>query len=212
MNFKEARNYDSFGSGKNKLERAYVALAQNFPDYGFSETERPSPEQLGGFIRASRPVGFPICRPLMERIVSYDFSLCEDPAGYEQPVTALIEFVNGPEHIKTRYDPENTEFSLWSDTDVYLLNRGGGSGTCLLRFLPICTLKLEIKGIFNIADLQTLQVETLDLRGCGRLRLKRAVSMPRLRRIHIRPGQIDRRVLKRWIQSEIRFVVLEEER
>jgi len=208
MNFKEARTYDALGRRKNKFERTYVTLVANFPDYDFSEEKRPSPAELAKFIRASRAIGFPTCRSLMERIVSYDFAVRSDLADYEQVAAALVEFNNGgPRQTKVRYDAENAEFSLWADTDVHLLNPNGGSHTCLLRFLPIRTLKLDVRGLFDIADLHTLQVETIDLRGCRRLRLKRAVSLPSLRQIHIRPGQIDPRVLKRWIQSEVRFAV-----
>ena len=82
-----------------------------------------------------------------------------------------------------------------------------GSNQCLLRFMPFRSLKAVVEGRIDLGDFQGLQVETLDLCACETLVMNDHVDLPLLRRVIIRPGQIDPIELRNLIRSNERFEI-----
>lgn len=208
LNFREAlahppaADYEQF---------EYIDFARAFPDFAFTNRSRPTTTNLVSFYRRAREIS-PNCGPLMERIASYDFAARRDKSSYVQVVGALLEYLNGgKDHLIIAHAPKNSSLFLWSDRAASLLiPSGSGSGECLLRFLPFRTLKLDITGQLNLSDLQLLPIESLDLRECGNVVLHKPVSLPRLREIHIRSGQIEPKTLRRRIQTTERLQIIED--
>ncbi|MDP0490230.1 MAG: serine/threonine-protein kinase [Verrucomicrobiota bacterium JB023] len=170
----------------------YLALAEAFPHYSYNSAHRPSPAELASFIRQARLIT-PHRGPLMERILSYDFSLRShrDP----EPVLALIEYLNGgSEQCRTTY--QDRTLTIESKGDLHLrLAPGSGSGDCILKYLAVRDLRLSVAGCFNVTQLSRLPLKTLDLSQCPNLRLRRPVVLPLLKSMKIPPQPIS---TKEW--------------
>jgi len=207
LNFREALNHPP--PPKHKLFH-YTILAKTFPKFAFTEYLRPTPEQFTEVFRKAREIDRNY-GPLMERIVSYDFAVSPRPPSDQATILAgLVEYLNGgPDHIICSYNPNHASFYLWSDQPIrLLLPSGSGSGECILHYLPIRSLKLEITGPFDLADLNGLSIESLDIHKSGPVFLRKPASLTLLREIRIRPGQIDPASLHRWIRTSKKLEIV----
>ncbi|MEP4077270.1 serine/threonine protein kinase [Haloferula sp.] len=195
----------------NHFHSRYLRFAEAFPDFAFSSGNRPSPKKLVTFFRRARTIDSK-SPALMERILSYDFATRRDHSFDDQILGAFLENLNGgKEHLSASYDQDKSSYLIRSSRNTRLIvpPNTGASGECVLRFLHFRTLKLEISGNFSIADLQLLPIEVLDLRDCDNLSIDQAVSLPRLREIHLRPGQVDKDLLRRRIQTSEPLQIVE---
>jgi serine/threonine-protein kinase len=191
----------------------YLLFAEAFPDFDFTEEHRPTVEQLTRFLRLAREIN-PTRQALMERIVAYDFAARSDKGAYAPVVEALLEYVNeekGDLILEHNLDEstlvvragENIRYAVWDKW---------GSNDCLLRFLPIRSLKPVVEDRFYLGDLEALQIEMLDLRECESVIINHPVDLPLLRTVYIRPGQIDRKRLRNSIKTNERVEIISEER
>ena len=71
----------------------------------------------------------------------------------------------------------------------------------MLRFTSIQSLKLDIAGRFYLSHLQALPIESLDLSKCQKVILNKPVSLPFLREVRIRKGQLDIARLKNLVHT-----------
>jgi len=197
---------------KGSALQDYLLYAEAFPEFAFSEEQRPTVSQLAGFLRRAYELN-PKRQALMERIVAYDYAAREHTVDYAPVVMALLAFVNGlPEDaaIELHYRSEASLLILSSPATVRLtILDEWASQECMLRFIPARSLNVEVKGAFHLVDCQGLQVEALDVSGCGTLILDDPVALPLLRRLIIRPGQADPGRVRGLIQSKEPFEVVE---
>jgi Protein kinase domain len=189
----------------------FLKLAKAFPQFEFGEKSRPSIKQFSGFLRQARELD-PRRDSLVERMVSYDFTVRGDKTSYSEVVGAMIEYLNKRAgHLSLVHDAAKSSCFLKSDKPVQLLIQPpSGSGQSFLHFLPFNSLKLEIAGKFDLSELHGLAVESLDLRGCSGIELGKTVSLPRLRELLIRPGQLPSAKISRLIKSSGRIEIIED--
>ncbi len=186
----------------------YLLFAKAFPSFNFSEEERPSIDQLAGFLQQAREIKSNR-QAFIERVVAYDHAARGDKEGYAPVVVGLLEYVNGAGTFVLRQEKESHSLIVSSEQEIRLRVRDPwASKESLLRFLPFRNLELRIGGHFNLADLNGLPIETLDLRGCNDTVIFRLVSLPRLRKLTIRAGQIDPARLREFIDANHRFEII----
>ncbi|MDF7798621.1 serine/threonine-protein kinase [Pontiellaceae bacterium B1224] len=187
----------------------YLLFAKAFPDFDFTENKRPTVGQLTEFLIQARNIN-PNRQALMERIVAYDYAARKDKGAYAPVVEALLEYVNerkGALVLEHSMDEsllvvrarDNIRFVIWDKW---------GSNNCLLRFLPVRSLKPVVDDRFYLGDLQSLHIETLDLTECDSVMINHAVDLPFLRTVYLRPGQSGEKILRTSIRSNERFDVI----
>ena len=188
----------------------YLQFAQAFPEFDFSEENRPTIDQLIRFLDHARQLN-PRRQALMERIVAYDFALRRDKDACSPVIEALLDYKNGTEGVADLfYNAEESALILRSDQEVRLSVLGEyGSNECLLRFLPFRSLKLKVAGPIYLFDLQSLQIESLDLRNCENVVINNKVDLPLLRKVYIRSGQINAQMLREAINANERYEIVE---
>jgi hypothetical protein len=184
--------------------RNYIKFAEAFPEFDFTRSKRPSIAQLTDFFRQSRLIDSRL-GVHFERVLAYDAATRVDYAGYDSVVEAYLQYRHGgPEHFTLSLDGDTSSLSLWSDQLVRL---NGQYGECLLRFLSFRYLKLDIAGKFELSDLNGLPIESLDLSRCQRAELSKAVVLPQLKEMVIRPGQFSEERLRRLIRTTEAFEI-----
>jgi hypothetical protein len=187
----------------------YLLFAKAFPDFNFTEKRRPTVEQLSGFLLKAREIN-PNRKALMERMVAYDFAARTDKEGYAPVVEALLEYVNekkGDLHLEHQLDESSLVVRAGNNFRFVIWDKWG-SNDCLLRFLAIRSLKPVVDDRFYLGDLQSLQIETLDLSDCEEVVINHPVNLPLLRTLYIRPGQVDAQTLHKSILSNDRFAII----
>jgi serine/threonine-protein kinase len=189
----------------------YLLLAQAFPEFDFSEERRPSVAQLTRFLQEAIKLNANR-RALMERIVAYDIAVRNDKDGYVPVVEALLRYLNEQKEsgLSLAYNPAESALLLRADQDERLAAWDVWcSNECLLRFLTFRSLIAEAAGRFYLGDLERLQIEALDLRGCAQVVINHAVELPLLRQVTVRPGQIAPEILRKSIHANERFEIVE---
>ena len=187
----------------------YLLLAEAFPAFDFSEERRPSIQQMTGFLRQALAIN-PNRQALLERMVAYDFAARGGEGDYIPVVAALLDYVRGEKGTAMLHlDPEESRLTLRAGQSIRLaIWDKWGSNECLLRFLPFRALKVVVPDRFFPGDLQNLHIETLDLSECKTLVFNHPVDLPLLRKVVIRPGQIEPQVLRESIHANARFEVV----
>ena len=189
----------------------YQQIAKVAPDFAFDHQTRPTPTTLADFLRRLAKIN-PDRAPLMERLISYDLQTRNDFEGYHQVLSAILAYRNPrwSEDDGFNYDPSIQSLELQSKEGLLLLiPAGGGSGRCLLRLIPIRELRLKIAGPLELSNLNYLALEPLDLRHCPNTTVKQAVFLPTLKEIHIKKGQLSKKLLKVAFRSLTPFQVIE---
>lgn len=187
----------------------YLLLAEAFPAFNFTESHRPTVEQLTEFLQEAREIN-PNRKALMERIVAYDHAVRGRVDDYRPVVEALVSYVDNNASSISEFSQDGSTLLLrWQGNIRLTIWDKWGSNECLLRFLNFRTLKMEVEGRFYPGDLQNLPVETLDLSGCQTLVFNHTVDLPLLRRLIIRPGQITPAELRASIHSNEPFEIVE---
>jgi hypothetical protein len=207
LNFKEAL--------MNPLEEGdklddFRVFTDAFPYFDYTEDHRPDTDALVDFLRQAAILN-PKRAGLMECIVAYDAATRPGHADYAPVVEALIDYLNirRGRGVSLQYNPEVPSLVLTAEGAARVLSEYRWSlNECLLRFLPLRSLKIE-SGKFFVSDLHRLHVETLDLRGCERLIFKNKVDLPVLHRVLIRRGQIDPEKLREQINAHGPFEIVE---
>ncbi|MEP2774688.1 MAG: serine/threonine-protein kinase [Luteolibacter sp.] len=187
--------------------RKHIQFAEAFPDFDFTSEKRPSIEQLVDLFGRGRQIE-PRLWVHFERVIAYDAATRKDHAGYDSVVEAFLQYRHsGAERFKLSLDAGSSSLSLWSDQSVRL---SGQYGECLLRFLPFRSLGLDVSGRVELADLDGLPIESLDISRCELAALNKPFSLPQLKRVVLRPGQLSEQKLRQVIQSNGRFEIVEE--
>jgi serine/threonine-protein kinase len=184
----------------------FIQFAEAFPEFNFSQTNRPSLEQLTDYFQQARLLN-PAHSWHMERVLAYDYAARPDKRGYAPVVEAVLQYGHGgPEHLKLSYYERTSVLSIWSDRDVRLM-LSSRHGPCLLRFLPFRFLELDIAGTFPVSDLEGLPIESLDISRCPKVDLGHPVTLPQLRRLIVKTGQSTEKILRNKIRSNEPYVI-----
>lgn len=199
---------------KGSVLQDYLLYAEAFPEFAFSEEQRPTVSQLADFLKRAYALN-PARQALMERIVAYDYAAREHTEDYSPVVAALLAFVNGlsdDNAMDLHYQPETSFVRLHAPVPVRLaIWDEWASQECLLRFIPARSLKVGVKGAFHLVDCRGLQVEVLDVSACETLIMDDPVALPLLRRVIIRQGQADPARFRGVIRSNERFELVEKD-
>ncbi len=180
----------------------YILFAQAFPDFDFSSQKRPSIAQLVDFFKQVRQIDDRLGGHF-ERVLAYDVVTRKSREGYEAVLEAFLQYrYGGSDHFTLALDTKSSSLSLWSDQLVRL---NGQYGRGLLRFLSFSSLTLNFERRFPLSDLNGLLIESLDLSQCQEAILNKAVSLPALKVIVCRPGQLTETQLRSMIQSNESF-------
>jgi hypothetical protein len=149
---------------------------------------------------------------MIERIISYDHAARAEHDDYQTVVAALLSFVNpGWPEQGFIYQANEGSLELQADADLKLVvPPRGGSGTCLLRFIPVRSLRLAVAGQFDISQLSEMDLQVLDLRDSPQAVITRPILLPVLRVIHVRAGQFPDGLLLREIQSSVPIQINEQ--
>jgi serine/threonine-protein kinase len=207
LNYKAALTRNPVVASTRQYEN-YIHLIRGFPSFDFSRHKRPDLNQLAGFLREARLVDGTQAANL-ERVLSYDYDARKNKDGYAPVVEAFLQYkYGGPEHLTLTFDADAATLSLWSDGLVSLVGQAG-YGKCLLRFLSFRFLKLDIAGYFSLSDLDGLPIESLDLSRCQQVDLKNSVSLPQLKKMIVRPGQLAAATLREQIRTNDPFTIIE---
>jgi len=198
-------------AGKKEPYADYLAIARSDRGFRFTRTMRPPPVLLAHLIRNTAAAN-PAREALMERIVSYDAAVREGHDGYEEVVAALLGYVNpGWSATGFQYDAKEGRLELRADSELRLVvPSAGGSGNCLLRFVPVRSLRLAGTGRVDLAQLAQLDLQVLDLRDCQQAVITKPLLLPVLRVIHVRAGQFPEGQLLREIHSSVPIQINEQ--
>jgi len=210
LNFHAAMHWPRT-SAEKKPYADHLAIVKTDPGFRFTRTMRPPPSLLAHLIRSTAAAN-PAREALLERIISYDAAVREGHVGYEEVVGALLAYVNpGWPAQGFIYQANEGSLELRADAGLRLVvPPNGGSGTCLLRFLPVRTLRLTVAGPIELSHLAGMNLHTLDLRDSPQSVISKPLLLPALRVIHVRPGQFSAGLLLRQIQSSAPIQIIEE--
>lgn len=188
----------------------YREIAVIAPDFAFTRQVRPTATQLAAFLRAA--VAAKPMRPQMaERIISYDHAARAEHDHYQIVVSALLAFVNpGWPEQGFVYQESGETLELRANSSLNLVVPPiGGSGSCLLRFLPIRSLRFVGTGRIDLSQLDQMDVQVLDLRDSPEAVITQPTLLPLLREIRVRPGQFPAGLLPLLIRSAQPVAIIE---
>ena len=189
----------------------YRDIAVIAPDFAFTRQVRPTATQLAAFLHAV-VAAKPMRPQMIERIISYDHAARAEHDNYQVVVASLLAFVNpGWSEQGFIYQSNEGSLELRADGDLKLVvPPRGGSGTCLLRFIPVRSLRLAVAGRVDISQLSGMDLQVLDLRDSPQAVITRPLLLPVLRVIRVREGQFPAGQLLREIQSSVPIQINEQ--
>lgn len=202
LNFQGALELSDPEELDKSWNRAVYELAKAFPGYAFSQRGRPTPEQLTAYVEKAHELA-PNLLGHVERVLVYDHVTRRGGL----PVTSFIAFLkmvnDRAGEFSVEYDREGKILSIYSNRDIYTVGPlgKGGSGESLLRFITVDRLVLKCGGRFDIHELDGQPVQVLDISGCSKAVLNDTVSLPALKEVVIRKGQITEEKLGQYIRS-----------
>ncbi|TWT68934.1 serine/threonine protein kinase [Crateriforma conspicua] len=190
----------------------YLLFAEAFPEFDFSEHDRPTISQLTHCFQQAYQLN-PNRRALLERIAAYDHTTRDGADDYTPVVKALLSYINGfPDDsgFQLNFDAERSSLHFRCDAAIRLaVWNDWGSNDCVLRFLPFRSLSIDSAGPLFLHDLSGLQVERLDLSDCQTLVANQQVQLPQLRQIIVPDGFVDSDSLVKQIRSNQRIDVID---
>jgi serine/threonine-protein kinase len=206
LNFKQAlKGARVQGSDlSNNIRR----VAEAFPEFDYTEEKRPDAETFVEFLRKARQMR-PGLQGYVERVFVYHHATVSWRKRAPDELAALLEFYNGgPDHCSMLYNMKSDTLSFWSDRpNVVLSASGGGSKRCLLRFIPVRHLSLDVKGTVNLYHLNRMQIESLDLSQCSAVKLPKRLNLPQLKLVRLHKDLPDAEAFKKSIRSNEPFEV-----
>ena len=190
------------------LRYYFVKLADAFPGFDYGSDRRPKVKALSNFFEASKET-LPGRFGFLERVLCYDSASRSDKSRYHLVVASYLRYLNvHDEEIVLEPVQAGASYRLQAEGPLKLISGGGGSLRCVLNYLPIKNLVLEVSQEFRFSELYGLEVRTLDLTGCPDLVLNRPVHLPNITTIKVREGQIDPEALKSLIRTVGDFEVI----
>ena len=208
LDFREALASPAISDGQPLPD--FCEIARIAPDFAFNRSLRPSASQLAGFLHAASAVR-PERGPMIERTISYDVAARKDFTGYPDVVAALFAYANpGWSEAGFQYDSTTKALALSSPIGLRLvISRTGGSGKCLLRFMPVYSLSAAIHGPVDLAGLDQMPIIVLDIHDCPQASFSRELSLPLLSELYVHQGTFDPDELHRRIQTARPFRIIE---
>lgn len=187
------------------------ALARAFPEYSFSREALPSADQIAAVYRWAE-ANWEAGGGYLERTFAYYRTVAKGAGEPEVGLAALLGCLNGGEaHVGLSYVYKQSAMTVWTDREDVRLRVRSDGGECLLRFIPVRTLKVEATGCLNVKELNGLKIRILDLRECREVVLdgERLVRLPYLQTVLLRPGQVSSAALRHRIRSNEPFEIVQ---
>ncbi|SHK09248.1 serine/threonine protein kinase [Rubritalea squalenifaciens DSM 18772] len=209
LNFKGVLEVEGIEHTQSNFTLSLFELAKKFPGYAFSNSRRPTTEQLTDYIRAAGEMK-PDLTAHIERTLYYDHVARENGLPYPAFI-AFLEVVNRhPKTFSSEYEPKTKKLTIQSSENIVTINlaRGGGSGESLFRFIKVNELVLQCQGRYDLHDLDGQSMETINVSGCSTLHLNKTVPLPNLKKIIIREGQISPERLQQFIRSQHQWEII----
>lgn len=186
----------------------FIQFAERFPEYNYTEDKRPTIEELVYYINTVRELNSQHDGHL-ERVLAYDNAARKNNKDYSKVLEAFLQYrYGGPENLTLSFDNDNSTLKLWSNQDISLLGQEY-HWKSLLRFLTFRFLKLEIKGRFQLEDLNGQPIESLDLSQCDDIHLDKSITLPQLRKILLNAEQLENNQYRLLITSHEFFEIVE---
>ena len=142
-------------------------------------------------------------------MLCYDSASRSDKSRYHLVVASYLRYLNvHEEEIVLEPVQAGASYRLQAEGPLKLISGKGGSLRCVLNYLPMRKLVLEVNQEFRFFELYGLEVNTLDLTGCPNLLLTRPVHLPNITTIKVREGQVDPEALKSLVRTVGDFDVI----
>lgn len=183
-------------------------IAELRSEWAFSVESRPSIEQVVEFLRESASMVTKKEMHYLRKTVVYDHTARKDREGYAEAVRAFLKMLNPDwDSGSFRYDEETRELEIGSENS-FGIQVSPGPRT-VVGLLDAKVLRLALQYPSSLALLSGLGFEVLDVRDCE-LDLNVPVSLPALKEVRIREGQVPEEELRKYLRSRIRFEIVEE--
>ncbi|MGJ8673456.1 serine/threonine-protein kinase [Rubritalea sp.] len=191
----------------------YMDYVKAFPEFNFSETKRPSVEQLAHFIREARNIDDKH-GPLMLAILAYDHEARTDKTHYAGVIGAALEFLSQKSHkLSTSYLPKSDQLTISSEKEFTTSNLGKLPTAHILRYLQVDGLVLKIDDSFHLNHLDNTSIKRLDLSHCSDPVMNKQIMIRKLEEIIINNSQKNvkwrQRILTSSSLDEIKITVRE---
>lgn len=190
---------------------AYDRFAKALPEFNFSKEHLPSSQDLVKLIETAGKTE-PDQAAHLERVLAYQFAVNPSMERPHEVVAAYLEYINpeSAETITLNFERETSTLRLNAGNRIRLRPQSpGSSGRSILRFMGLRHLVIASDNGFDIGQIENLAIETLDLRDCGEIALDTIVHLPRLRTILLRPGQMSPEAVRKYVQSDIDYEIVE---
>ena len=190
------------------LRYYFIKLPDTFPDFDYGSVKRPEVEALSDLFETAKET-LPGRFGFLERILCYDSASRRDKRRYHLVVASYLRYLNvHEEEIVLEPVQAGASYRLQAEGPLKLISGKGGSLHCVLNYLPMRNLVLEVNQEFRFFELDWLEVTTLDLTGCPNLVLTRPVHLPNITTIKVREGRVDAEALKSLVRTVGDFDVI----
>ena len=190
------------------LRYYFIKLPDTFPDFDYGSVRRPEVDALSDFFESAKET-LPGRFGFLERMLCYDSASRSNKSRYHLVVASYLRYLNvHEEEIVLEPVQAGASYRLQAEGPLKLISGKGGSLRCVLNYLPMRNLVLEVNQEFRFFELYGLEVNTLDLTGCPNLLLTRPVHLPNITTIKVREGQVESKALKSLVRTVGDFDVI----
>ncbi|MFD2257507.1 serine/threonine protein kinase [Luteolibacter algae] len=187
-----------------------VNLARQFAKFDFDEEKRPTTEQLIAFYHAAAKNKFENSNHL-EKVLLYQLESTRLRPTDAPLVEAFFQVVNDrSKKLTLEYTWKNRTAVVSNEGDLKLRIPSGNYKLCVLRYFTLSHLIVNCSGSFKVSDLNLLEIESLDLRGCYNATFDQRIHLLRLNRIYTRKGQISASDVEKFIHSNSSVKIIED--
>jgi len=190
-------------------ESEITPLLENFADYDFSMSKRPTEAQLEAFFAHAEKLtmgGYDsvgAIERLLECILCYDkeYRLSGD-VDYGRSVASMIRIMNHRLHpLEVQYSDREMRISVTNPNQMRFSRFGRNKD--LINLCKLNRLSLNAQTGYNLYMLNEMKVKSVDLSGVqGPISLSGLVKLPHLEELTIRKGAIPRNHLRKLVYSE----------
>ncbi|MFC5050450.1 serine/threonine-protein kinase [Rubritalea spongiae] len=185
LNFKEASKYPP--AQTHRLV-GYMTYVNAFPDFNFTEQQRPTIAQLTHFYKKSKELN-PDHLPLMTAILIYDREARSDKTHYAPVVAAALEYlVHKIQTLTTSYDPASDHLTITTTSPPQQGSLSKHLGD-LMASLRVNALTVRSSESFNLSILNKASIKQLDISQVKDLAIKKNIVIQDLEEIIISPDQ-----------------------
>ncbi|MGJ8676039.1 MAG: serine/threonine protein kinase [Akkermansiaceae bacterium] len=189
---------------QNDLSSSHLIYAELFPQYTFSETERPSINEIAAFYEEAKKI-VPSDSQILETILYYDWDSREEKTHYAKIIGHVLECLN--EQAQVDYVAKLSELTISVNSHPLVYSFHGDRS--VLSLLEVKSLRLRLQGEFDLECLDGSSIQQLDLSQTSEISVLRHTTIKGLKEVRIKPGQLPHKILRQKLISDIDFSILE---